>query len=1076
MIGPYKTEVIDRSLNTAAPLRTCPKCQGPLEAGSGHCFRCLVAISLTPAPDEVAGFDEMDEQLPKAFGDYLLEARIARGGMGIVYRARHIPLDRVVALKMLIGGGFAGREALLRFKAEATAAARLHHPNLVTLYEVGEIEGLPYLSMEYVDGGDLGSLVRGTAIAPRQAARWLNAVARGVQHAHEHGILHRDLKPSNIIIDPFNEPKVTDFGLARQEGSDQSLTVSGQTLGSPGYMPPEQARGDHQATGPVSDVYSLGAVLYHLLTGRPPFLGDSIPAILAQVENADPVAPDRLNPDVPRDLQTICLKCLEKNPQRRYPSASQLADELGRFLANEPIQARAVGGAEKVWRWSRRRPAVALLAFALLATFIGGISGILSQWRRAEAEREIASQNATHAARNEYAADLRAASSAIERGDLPEGRRLLARHESSSTNLDLRGFEWFFLSERARGDELLEVKAHTSTVCAVQISPDGQWTASSGMDHQMSIRRFPSLEPTATWDLGTVGWFVDFTPDGRRLLSPYRGNRVVLWQISSHQPLREFPGRLGAIARQKPHLVISSASPWFFDPPGEISVWNYETGERMETLPLPGRAVSISPDGNLLACGGKKNSVFVWDRATGKRRFESPTPGVPWTLRFSPDGRYLASASLDKKLQVWDLSGSAPRPADVAVPEAPAAELFQSPARAETMLEEGHWLKVWSVSFSPDSRSLLSTSSDRSLRLWSVPGLQPLGVWHGHYDEVWCSAFSPDGGRMITGGKDARLMTWDSSTRRDAPRPINQFQGSPVISRDSAKLLTFQEGTNKNWTRLIPLRSPGSPAAEIQDYEVYAAFSADGHTVLSFPGWEGKISVRSAEDLGFIRHVSLVGLTHPDAIEYHGQGFNADARVYFAIQTNGVVTLWDLESGRSLRSFRTSRQKIYRSVLSSDSRWLALCQTFPYEAVIYNTFTGEEKVLRGHTEYVKGLAFSPDARQLATAAVDARIKLWEVEGGREVQTLIGHLQEVSDVAYSPDGKTLASLEGETQLKLWRLDTFREVASLSRPEFGWHLNFAADGSALVVERRDGTAEILHSSPKSPIALPTEAAPR
>jgi serine/threonine protein kinase len=283
-----------------------------------------MAVSLTPVPDRSAGFEELEEDLPKAFGDYLLESRIARGGMGVVYRARHLPLNRVVALKMLIGGGFAGREALLRFKAEATAAAQLHHPNIVTLYEVGEIEGLPYLSMEFVDGQDLSWLVHGGSIAPKQAARWLRDVALAVQHAHEQGILHRDLKPSNIIIDPFDQPKVTDFGLARQTGSERNLTVSGQALGSPGYMPPEQARGDHSATGPASDVYSLGAVLYHLLTGRPPFLGDSIPTILTQVENpgADPArTPESSDPtrsadpvpQVPRETSVSSLRPAPRN-------------------------------------------------------------------------------------------------------------------------------------------------------------------------------------------------------------------------------------------------------------------------------------------------------------------------------------------------------------------------------------------------------------------------------------------------------------------------------------------------------------------------------------------------------------------------------------------------------------------------------------------------------------------------------------------------------------------------------------------------------------------------------------------
>jgi WD40 repeat protein len=1031
-----------------------------------------MAVSLTPVPDRSAGFEELEEDLPKAFGDYLLESRIARGGMGVVYRARHLPLNRVVALKMLIGGGFAGREALLRFKAEATAAAQLHHPNIVTLYEVGEIEGLPYLSMEFVDGQDLSWLVHGGSIAPKQAARWLRDVALAVQHAHEQGILHRDLKPSNIIIDPFDQPKVTDFGLARQTGSERNLTVSGQALGSPGYMPPEQARGDHSATGPASDVYSLGAVLYHLLTGRPPFLGDSIPTILTQVETLEPIPPARLNPAIPRDLQTLCLKCLEKPPYRRYASAQELSDELTRFLSNVPIQAQAVSPLERAWRWSRRHPAIALLTFALTAAVMLGACGVLWQWRRAEAERVTASTNADVAARNEYAADLNAASSAIERGDLPEGRRLLARHDPQQQGRDLRGFEWYFLSRQAQGDELLEIKAHDSTVCAVQVSPDGQWVASGGMDHSVRLHRFPSMDPLADWKIDTVGWFIEIAPDSRRLLTPWKGDRIALWDQANRERIRDFPGRLASLARTQPWVAISTASPWFFEPAGEISVWDYESGEKLETLPFIGRAISLSPDGALLAAGGRKNSVIVWDRQARRKRFEATTPGVPWTLRFSNDGRYLAAATMDRRIQLWDLAAPHNSGRARSSESEDEAEVKVSPARAATMLEEGHWLKAWAVTFAPDNRTLLSTSSDRSLRLWSVPDLQPLGLWHGHYDEVWCGAFSPDGQRIITGGKDARLMVWNPSLRVKTTYPTSMYHAAVPFSPDGNRFLTFEQGKDINRTRLLSRDRLDRPLAEIQAYEIFAAFSPDGASVFSLPGSKGVMSVRSGHDLTLQREILLEECPGYARTDFHGQGFNPGAQICYAIGTNGQASLWDTSTGKRLRSFSTRRLPTYRTALSRDGTWLALSQTFPYDAFLYNTFTGEEKVLTGHTEYVKGLNFSPDGTQLATAGVDARIKLWEVSTGREIQTLIGHLQEVSDVAFSPDGKTLASIEGTTQFKLWRLDTYREVTAISKPESGWNIGFTPDGAALVIERHNKTIELLYAQP---IGGPLSAAP-
>jgi len=317
------------------------------------------------------------------FGDYELLEEIARGGMGVVYKARQISLNRLVAVKMILAGKLANSAELQRFQAEAETAARLQHPNIVAMHEIGEREGQPFFSMDYVEGRSLAELAANLPMPARRAARYVQTIAEAVQYAHSQGVLHRDLKPSNILIDHNDQPRITDFGLAKRlreplgtpatashsaaekvgDGAERvptdQLTLTGQVLGSPNFMPPEQASGARQTVGPASDVYSLGAILYQLLTGRPPFMAETLTETLRLVAETDPVSPRLLVPAVPRDLQTICLKSLQKESQRRYPTAQELADDLGRYLRHEPIIARPVGKAERVLRWCRRNPVVA---------------------------------------------------------------------------------------------------------------------------------------------------------------------------------------------------------------------------------------------------------------------------------------------------------------------------------------------------------------------------------------------------------------------------------------------------------------------------------------------------------------------------------------------------------------------------------------------------------------------------------------------------------------------------------------------------------------------------------------------
>ncbi|MFM7167134.1 MAG: protein kinase domain-containing protein [Planctomycetaceae bacterium] len=335
----------------------------------------------------------VSEPICGRLGDYELLGELGRGGMGVVYRARQCSLNRLVALKTVIAGTGAGREDILRFRNEAEAAANLRHPGIVGVYEVGESEGRHFYSMEFIEGHDLSRLIRQNSLPGEQAAACVRQLADAVQYAHERGVLHRDLKPQNVLVDALGVLRITDFGLAKRVQADSQLTGDFSIMGTPSYMPPEQADPRRGRAGPCSDIYSLGAVLYELLTTRPPFRADNPLETMRQVLHEEPIAPRLLNPRIALDLQTICLKCLEKEPSRRYDSAKTLSDELTRFLEGRPILARPLGRLQRLWRLCRRHPRESMLTGLVLSAIVLGAAGVGWQWQRAEANLQRATRN-----------------------------------------------------------------------------------------------------------------------------------------------------------------------------------------------------------------------------------------------------------------------------------------------------------------------------------------------------------------------------------------------------------------------------------------------------------------------------------------------------------------------------------------------------------------------------------------------------------------------------------------------------------------------------------------------------------
>ncbi len=969
--------------------------------------------------------------------------------------------------------------------------ARLDHPHIVPLYEVGEQGGLPFFSMKYIGGG---SLVQRPTTAPRAAADLMAKVARAVHHAHQRGILHRDIKPGNILLDEAGVPYVTDFGLAKHVEAATAHTLSGAVVGTPSYMAPEQARGHSKRLTTAADVYGLGAVLYELLAGRPPFKGETPLETLQQVLTQESVPPSRLRPGVPRDLEVICLKCLSKEPERRYESALALAEDLERFLSGEAIRARAAGNAERAARWVRRHPAGAALVVvsALAALALVGVG--VGQWYNARLEASKAALEESNVKLEATSEQLKLTLAAV-RSEKAKARRYFyasqmtlierARQEKQDGRVvqllrtfipddpeeeDPRGWEWHHLWREYHGEQS-RLRGHKGAVTAVAFSSDDRLIASGSADNTVKLwaaatgKEVRSLEGHTARVTG-----VAFSPDGQRLATSSADRTVRLWDTANGKELlchKEHTGVVNCVAFGPDGRHVASGSE-----DTTVHIWDAETGEMTRKFTghrRPVRAVAFSPNAKKVASIGqdpREGEFIVWDASSGDSIFKKN--GSAWTsVAFDPDGQHIATGeagaivndkprSTRPAVRIWDLGGQ------------------------QILKMEGHEDTITQVAFRPDGQQVVSSGADQTVRLWDVVTGKEVVTFHEEQAAL-SAAFSPDGLRIVSGSADYTVKLW-------AP-PGNAVQtltkegvGNVEFSPDGRRIAATVMSSPVIWD---PVTGKKIKALQGSGSRLGLAWSPDGKSVAI--GHRIYELVTPAADRWLGPAPYHLRTSYGPII---GTAFSRDGRLLAAVINDTEVAIWDVSTGRELHKLRTAGPYAVCVAFSADGQRLAVGSVLPSgispEALqIWNVATGQ--VCHSPAAFLAGVqsvAFSPDGKWLAAAIhnYDGRhnggeVRVWDAITWEQIYNLRGHNTYVWSVAFSPDGKRLASAGGTIQgdrrpaeAKIWDLQTGQEVCTLRHSWDVRGVSFSPDGRRLATGGDDGV-KIWDGTP---LASPPEPA--
>jgi WD40 repeat protein/predicted Ser/Thr protein kinase len=944
---------------------------------------------------------------------YEILGELGRGGMGVVYKAKQRGLNRVVALKMILTAEHAGPAERARFQVEAEAVAQLQHSNIVQIYDVGEVDGRPYFSLEFVDGGSLAQKLDGKPQPPRQAAALVEALARAVAAAHGLGIVHRDLKPANVLLantvvesgslkslsslalraqHPYGIPKITDFGLAKRLEGGSGQTQSGSILGTPAYMSPEQAAGNAKEVGPHSDVYSLGAILYELLTGRQPFVADTPFDIIMAVIRDEPVGPRTVQPKMPRDLEVICLKCLEKRPEKRYATAAELADDLRRYLDGETISARAATRPERAVKWVRRHPAtsgfIALGMVALSAMIVGAWvyhNRVKDKAAEAEAERDKLAAEKQTTLRQTIHLMVANGTQHVNQGDylraLPwftEALRLEGRH--TDANQEMHRVR--LAATLRQCPRLTRAWFHEGRVNDAAFSPDNTRIVTACADGSARVFSVAALDDgPPLFELkhaGPVLW-ARFSPTGKHIFTAAADNTGQIWDAATGAAIGEPLGHQGPVTGgvftpDGLRILTTSAD-------RTARIWDVPSGEGTSIIFKHAGAVNHADfrfDGKWVVTAGADGSARVWDTDTGKP--VSPVlahQGPVVAVYFSPDGKRVLSASQDQTARVWDAQTGA------------GVTPF---IRRSTPLTD--------AAYSPTGRDIVTASTDGTGRVWNLD----INDWRTHVirhdSPIADIAFGPDGRTLASGGADNTARVWDVA------------HGEPLTP---------------------PLRHNGTV------YRV--VFSADGRSLLT------------ASQDGLVRLWDVAAARRPSVAEM-GMGaiavaqrtlYSPDRRRLLRFGGDGKAQVLDAGSGEPIGVLMKHRAAIVAATFSPDGGRV-LTASADRTARVWSATTGEPiGSAMSHGSDVNCAAFSPDGKRIVTGSDDNTARVWDTESGEPVTPPLKHFATVDRAVFSPDGRCVLTTALDGLARLWDASTGEALAPPAKPA-GWVQHVLESGDA------------------------------